>query len=245
MLPGKYDAVVSCFANKTDKERVDCFAQQVNNTTLTSLLQCVGDGRPTADKLMQCGAVPKIKSDAEGVRNCIAKAATPDAKRNCLLNGVAPQYQKLTQCLATAGTPATAAACLDVISPDYKNARTGVACLNDPKNSLLGCSEQILTGNAKTVATCLLNARDTQGRFDCASSTNPELSRVKKVAECVNESAQTDKLVGCVAPYLGGDGQKFAGCIAGSSANLGKCLSTISPQMKAADDTLKLPGERE
>jgi hypothetical protein len=238
MLPKKYDPLVACFAKKTDKERVDCFSQQVNNPTFTSLLQCLGDGRPTPDKLMKCGAVPAIQAAADDVRKCISLANTPDTKRACLLKGVDPKYQTLTNCLATAPTSANAAACLDSISPDYKTARTAVACLNDKRSTTLECSQQLLSGNAKTVATCLGAAKDSAGRFDCAAVANPELSRIKYIAACVDKGPQNEKLVACIAPYLGADAQKFSGCISGSSANLDKCLSATSPQMKTAHDTL-------
>ena len=237
-MPAEYSTLVSCFKKPTDKEKVDCFAQQVDNSTFTSLLRCVGNGRPTSDKLLECGATPAIQSAANDMRKCIASAPTPKAARDCLFKGVDPQSGKLTECLAKAHTGADATVCLDVVSPDYQKARSEVSCLNNSKNSALSCSEQVLTGTAKALVTCLGNAKDAAGQVACASSADAELPRAQKVAACVKESPQAAKLLGCVTPYLGGDAQKFATCIAGSPSNLTSCLSAVNPQMKAANDAL-------
>jgi hypothetical protein len=186
-IPSKFSKMLDCFAaskNETaaskDRNRSDCVVKEVSNPTFTSLLDCVGKGRPTADKLLECGAVPQLQQNAEAARNCVKIAPTKDLARDCLVSKLDPAHSKLIQCLAKTNDGNEAAACLDEVNSDYRKARVTVSCLKIPGSTLLSCSGQVLSGPSQTLAACLVDARTEAARLTCGLKVNPELSRGSK-----------------------------------------------------------------
>jgi hypothetical protein len=238
MAPSKFFELVSCFKSKGDADRANCLGKQAKNVAFSALLECVGNDRPTPNKLMECAAVPKLQTDAKDRRSCLAVAPTPDLARECYTSGLDASHAKLIQCLAKARTGADAAECLDVVTPDYQKARVTVACLRNPESSLVSCSGQVLSGGAKDIAACLATAKDPAGRFACATTVNPELPRAQKLSLCVTNNPKGAPLLNCVAPYLGGDAQTFVSCLSAPNANLTNCLTSINPKLKTANEAI-------
>jgi hypothetical protein len=237
MVPRKYTALLTCFQKKNDDEKASCFANQVNDRALTTVVQCLGK-KITSEKFVECTAVQKFKDDIQDRRNCVAGAPTPEQALHCLTGAFNPEHSKMTDCLSKAGNGAEAVACLDQVSPAAKQARETVACINDPKRSLLSCAGQTLSGPTKDMATCLDRAKNYKSQLECASPLNPEFARAQSLSECVRTNPSGQPLLNCVAPYLGGDAQKFASCVSVPNPNLPNCLAALNPRLKSANDAL-------
>lgn len=78
-------------------------------------------GPPSIPKLTDCTPNPKIKEQAEKLRQCTNRASTPQAVAACATTALPAQQKGFADCAATSAK--NVAMCFDKISPDIAKAR--------------------------------------------------------------------------------------------------------------------------
>ena len=231
---GKYRAVVDCFAKPDEAARLACFADKVQIANFTVLMGCMSGGPPSVAKLTDCTLNPKIKEQAEKLRQCTIAATTPQAAAECISAALPAQQKAFADCVASVKNAKDAAQCLDKVSPDIARARATIGCLADNSNNAISCASNVLPGNAGTFAKCVSDAHSADKWATCAASANSDFARARDIATCVETNQNK---AACATQYIGGDASAFAACLAGGKDKLEACVAAANPTLAEAQKT--------
>lgn len=232
---GRYDALLDCFAKESEGADLACFAEQLDNANMNILIGCMAGGAPTPDKVLDCTLNPNIRSEAEGIRNCI-DSASDDAAVDCLTVGFSSEQQEIAQCLAGGTSAEQTAECLAQLSPEAGRAKELAGCLADGSKSSLDCATDVLPPALNGAAECVAAGNGPSDWSSCAAAAVAGSERAAAIT-CLSGAENELKAFACLAENSGSDPQGIGRCVLGSDPTaVAACFLDDKPEVKAFQD---------
>ena len=223
---GRYDGLVKCSALTSERERLACLAEQVNNANLTGLLGCVANGNLRAEAILSCTPNQVIKADSERLRNCVSKAASLDLAVSCVTEALPPADRQLATCLTGAKTVTAVTGCLTERSPEASKAASVLQCIGE--EDAFSCTRDLLPPEIRSLKDCFDTVTGEDGWINCATNNVPgfPVSDIASARECLRNAGDgTMRGLDCIGSAVGGDIGRATGCLAKSDALAsGVCL---------------------
>jgi uncharacterized protein YecT (DUF1311 family) len=252
------DKVLSCSPNpmvKLDAEKMrQCIASAAGSDAARRCLSSLNDGqRAVADCVSKLTQGADAASCLDGLSPDVAKArglvgcltAGNNSALSCGADAVGGNTKQIANCLTTSRDAVTRAACLSPLYPNVSQVQTLADCVAGHKqnDALVTCSTAILGGNASQFAACI---DAPASRLDgCLANIDPKLGQASKALECLRSAQGGQQAFGCVAPQLGGDTAKVAGCVTKpDQAAVAFCLLGDKPEVKTAERVYKCVSEK-
>jgi hypothetical protein len=182
-----------------------CVLSAMGNVNSSPLLACIKD--KSAQDAATCLSKQTTNPQISGIVTCMAgKPPTPESVSLCLGNTALP-------------TQITSAR----------------KCVTTPGKTIGQCILPNLPPNQGKVLDCLSNARGNSHRAaECLASLNPTLGPAIKDVQCADHASTAAEAAACLAPHLGGDAPKVAGCVTGQKDKVVACLVGGRPEYQAA-----------
>jgi hypothetical protein len=235
----KYKTQVDCFTSLTDGEKVACFSNPAQNAAFTSLIGCLGGGKPTLNKVSACTTDPAVDKKISQVRSCIASADSEDAARKCVAATMSSQQREVAQCLGNAGTAQETAACLDSLSPEMKKARQVADCVtqSSDREAVTQCILGKAGGDAGKIARCI-KGPNVSGATACILGNSPQAQAASDVYRCIEGGRDAAALIaGCTQRVLDDKSRQTLSCISRAQddrAQLAGCAASAVLPPEAA-----------
>ncbi|MDZ5448257.1 hypothetical protein [Labrys sp. ZIDIC5] len=234
-MADRYKDVFDCSTKFTEGEKLLCLSQLSGNEDFTSLINCLGAGKPSPDKIAECTSRKEIASRVDELRDCVASASGGDKARACIWRALPKEDRALASCLDRPDAGADPSSCLDLVSPDVEKAHAIQRCFANEANpeDLSRCLGGRLGGDAAKVAGCI-NTSDVKATTICLLGDTPQLRALGSAEKCISQGRdaasvianctdglmdeKTRQSVACLAK-AGTDRAALASCAAGAVLN--------------------------
>ncbi|MBJ6125388.1 SH3 domain-containing protein [Microvirga splendida] len=189
-----YSKVVDCARKLTVGEQLACHVGNIPDANLVKLTACLGGGKPSPDKIVQCITTPEIEEQVTNLRNCVVKAGNLNASRDCVLVNLPTQQREMARCMSGANASRSPIECLAQYSPEMARAGRVAECLGKSGVERTRCLESVPgMPPAVQTASCLLGPEE--ARLSCLMGNTPEARTIQAVSKCLANGRSTHEML--------------------------------------------------
>jgi hypothetical protein len=144
---------------------------------------------------------------------------------------------KFAKCVSDAHSAGTWADCAAANNPDVARAREIATCVETNPNKA-ACAAQHIGGDGAAFAACLAGGKDKLE--ECVAAADPKFADAQKTFSCMTKSSAATQAFACVAPRLGGEAARIAGCVGNPDKSVAAlCLLGDKPEVRAVQRAYK------
>jgi putative peptidoglycan binding protein len=199
--PPAYKAMKGCFEDPSDRNRSACLASQVPDPTLTNALVCIGNDRPTAEKLLRFTDTFQQDAAAAQIRQCIDAAATIEKARACTTAALGSDASRVNGCLANADR-STLAICLLGDKPALRATQRVYECVaagRDTSSVIVNCTGDLFDAKTRVTLSCVSQAGNDKEKLGACAAAAVLPSKQAQLVSCAATSDGATSFTLCAA----------------------------------------------